>query len=268
MDPEQLQSIKNFRSSLGKQGALYHSFNDLKNFEQLIRLHLNRYIQEWEKQSQSTSQPQNNENNLDTSNNDSISLIDDDDDLGLFDYEDIFKDRLAEATKFLVDFGESTKHLGDKMTARTNEIDLLPRDSQGNASRKDAKRIINRTAADMHQYAEQLNVNTPLFSNSFNQGLDAFLQYINLSAGINSDEDYNSLIESISGVLNTFETSSQQLVGFRKSIYDLPRMAKELNKAKRATTGALDNLISDMEASQAVLLEAKTTATRLSSAQG
>jgi len=47
MDLDQLGAVLKFRDSLGRGGGLYWTFRDTGEFEQLIRLHLTRCIQEW-----------------------------------------------------------------------------------------------------------------------------------------------------------------------------------------------------------------------------
>lgn len=268
LDPEQLRAIQTFRKSLGEEGALYNTFNSLKDFEQYITMHLSRYIQEWEQKTQTINQPKRIRKDLNESV--AVATLTDDfnDDLGILDYLDMLFDRFEEAGKLMGDIGVFTTELTEKITARTEELTSLPKDSQGNLNRKDARRIMVRTAGDMNQFTEKVNLSTPLFSKSFNQGMDAFVQYIQLSTELDSDQDYNSTVATISELLGVFEASIFQFGNFQDTINVLPKMVKEFNKAKRSSSSALGELIDEMSASQSVLQEAQRTIKRLQNSKG
>ena len=253
LDVQQLTSVNEFRDSLGKEGGLYWKFNDLNDFEKFIRMHLSRQIQDW-KRKEHLSSPITKLKTKESS----LAEIEQGSDWGILDFAEIFEERFAEVKDLSVRIAAATESLGIEMSKRTTEISDLPRDSQGNANRSSAKRLISRAAIDMNQYAERMNTVMPLFGSSLNTGMDAFLEYIRLSVDIkDSNSESDSALGSVVELAQTMESSKQSMYGFRETIFGLPRMTSELNKAKRAVVSVLDRFIDELTTGQAILAEAE-----------
>lgn len=54
IDPKQIHTIADFRSSLGKEGAFYWKFDSSDDFEELVRRHLNQQVIAWKKEHMET----------------------------------------------------------------------------------------------------------------------------------------------------------------------------------------------------------------------
>ncbi|MCH8113726.1 MAG: hypothetical protein IH905_17540, partial [Proteobacteria bacterium] len=160
LDPAQLSKVNEFRASLGEEGALYWKFTNVEHFEKLIRLHLTRQIQTWKAQFRgSKKSPSQNELAEQPAQE---RQAESEDDSGILDLIDIIEDRFAELTNIAVRIAKATKELGEKMTERSTELEELLRGSQGSVSRKVAKRLISRAAADMDQYTAHIEAELPL----------------------------------------------------------------------------------------------------------
>lgn len=183
LDLNQLAEVNRFRESLGDDGGLYWKFDSFDQFEQLIRLHLTRQVQAWIAQSQRPTKV-NQEVSLAQYTEEIPDTEVEEDDFGLLDYAEIFEEQFNELTNITEQISESTKELGTKMTERTAEMQALPRDSQGNANRKDARRLIARAAADMEQFASKMSVELPLYSGALNSGMTALTRFMTLSADL------------------------------------------------------------------------------------
>ncbi|MEM7737865.1 MAG: DUF4062 domain-containing protein, partial [Deinococcota bacterium] len=255
LDVEQLASVNEFRNSLGSEGILYWRFNELNDFETYIRLHLSRQVQNWRQKIQSPDVISEPAIQIDNSIEDDLES-----DLGILDFAEIFEERFAEVVDLTTRITKSTENLGIRINQRTAELKELPRDTQGNTNRNSTKRSLARAATDMNQYAEQMSMIVPVFSEALNAGMNAFLEYIRLSSDSKpSNSEAQSALDGIIELIKAMETSERSMSNFRERVFVLPRMTKELNKAKRAVVSILDKFIEELTTGQTILKEAKTT---------
>ncbi len=248
IDPSQLANLNEFRDSLGDEGVLYWKFSGIAHFEKLIRLHLSRHVQAWKRelgQSDTSVKPIPDEAAVAVHETEEQG-----DDLGILDLWEILEDRFEELANITNRMGEASQELGQKVADRTGELEKLLRDSQGDASRKDAKRVIARGASDMNQYTARVEAELPLFTDALNTTMNALTRVATMSVdlkseGADADQAKGGLaaIVALRGVLaRTRESTSE----FRASVAELPRMTQSLNRAKRGVTGALDKLLEEL----------------------
>ncbi len=260
IDTAQLSKVNEFRRSLGKEGALYWNFTSVENFEKFIRLHLTRQVQAWKAQFR--------ESESYAVQNESIEQpireleVEPEDEFGILDLIEIFEDRFAELAQISERIGKATETLGDKITKHTTELNELPHDSRGNVNRRAAKRIISRASADMDHFSVRIEAEIPLFSNTFNTGMDAIIRGVSMSANLDSAETVaeqsTETLEAIATLRETLTTTEKTTSEFRQTIAGLPPMTSELNRAKRAAVSVLDRLIAEFNGGQTLLREAET----------
>ncbi len=133
--------------------------------------------------------------------------------------------------------------LGAKITDRTAEMVALPKDAKGNASPKEAKRIVTKAAADLDQYTAQIEAALLLYGDAMNPWMDSFSK--DATTTVDFDHDPSAVRQGLDAVIrirNTLATSRQSTVETRETIASLPRMTATLNKAKRGTIAAIDRL--------------------------
>ncbi len=255
LDPEQLAKVNAFRNSLGDEGALYWKFDGIEQFEKLIRLHLTRQVQAWKKCA-STTVAVNSQND-----EQGPALIEEHDDEGILDLMEMFEDKFEELTEISQRIGTATTELGQKMTDRTSEINALQKDAQGNANRKDAKRLIAKTSSDMTQYTARIDAELPLFSDAMNTGMNSFIKAITMSVDLNSvNDDAQQTKEGLDAVLalrGVLATSKASINDFRATMAALPRMTTGLNKANRGVTTVLDRLLAEFSNGEVLLTESE-----------
>lgn len=257
MDPMQLAKVHEFRDSLGKEGALYWKFRTIDEFEKLIRLHLTRQVQVWTKKlDESATLVKAIPGEVSAAEQETKE---DDDDLGIIDLMETFEDRFEELASISKRIGKATEDLAEKMDGRTAEMARLPRDSQGNANRKDAKRLMARTASDLDQYTARVGVELPLFRDAMNTGINSLIRAATMSGDFRSDdagadqarEGLDALV-TLRGVL---ATSRHATMEFRAAVAELPRITTVLNRAKRGVTDALDRLLEEFASGETLLGE-------------
>ena len=259
IDPVQLSKVKEFRDSLGDVGALYCDFTGVEQFEKLIRVHLARQVQAWKKQLhewessavriESTEQPTQK------------SEAESEGEFGILDLFEIFEDRFAELEQISERIGGAIEELGDKMAESATDLSQLPRNSRGNVDRKTAKRFISRAAADMNKFTARIEVELPLFNDTFNTGMNGIIRSLSMSTGLYPDESVAEqsmeALEAVFTLRGILATTKMSINEFRQKIVDFPPMTGELNRAKRGLVSVLDRLVDEFNNGQTLLREAE-----------
>ncbi|MFC1523650.1 hypothetical protein ACFL6N_02545 [Thermodesulfobacteriota bacterium] len=260
LDTSQLAKVNEFRQSLGKEGVLYWNFTNQEQYEKLLRLHLTRQVQAWKTRLE--QQPLTN---------DALKSVDQeeekptenslDDDLGLLDLMEIVEERFEQLANISERIATATGNLGIKMNQRTDQINQLPRDSQGSANRKAAKRLIAMAASDLEEYTARMEAELPIFNNSLNEGMNALISSSSMSLGLVTKEEAAEMVkeglEATSIIFTTLTTSKESITEFRGVIASLPSMTSKLNKAKRGVVSVLDKLIGEFSNGQSLLRESE-----------
>ena len=254
LDPEQIDRVSKFRSSLGEEGGLYWSFQTADDFEKLIRIHLARYIQTWQPQAgmpqiEATITPEDS------------SDQEDDDEIGLLDLMEQFEDEFLTLKEITDSIANITVEIGEKIMMRSDEITEFAAgpDSQ---NRKAAKRLFANVAAEMDQYVHRVESELPLFSKHLNASLNTFTETVALSIEFNKEEDLEKariLVDVISDFLGTMGTAQDQLDYLRETVASIPRLATVLNRSKRAMINVIQRQIAELRGAQMMLRETETT---------
>jgi hypothetical protein len=254
LDPEQLAKVNAFRASLGNENVLYWKFDGIEQFEKLIRLHLTRQVQSWNNRTNKTV-------TVDSHNDKHVPALTDDDDDGILDLVDMFEDRFEELKEISQRIATATEELGQKMTNTTTEIEVWHKNAQGNANRKDARRLLSKASSDMTQYTARIEAELPLFSDAMNKGMNSFIKATAMSVDVNSAsggaQQAREELESVMRLREGITTSKASMNEFRKTIAALPRMATDLNKAKRGVTSVLDRLLTEFTNGEVLLTESE-----------
>ena len=144
------------------------------------------------------------------------------------------------------------------MTERSAEIEALPRDQNGNANQKDAKRLITRAASDMDQFAARIHAEMPLFSDCMNTGMNSFIKAATLMVDLDVDDsDARTGLDAVVKLRSSLSESKGSTEMLRESIATLPRMTTALNKSKRNAVSAIDDLLAEFENSDKLLVESE-----------
>lgn len=255
LDPEQIIKINSFKTSLGKEGVLYWGFDNQSHFEKLVRLHLTRQVQAWRTKTLSTSS-----SNL-AANDKVTAFAENDDDEGIFDLMDKFEEKFEKLTEISERIGNATGELGNKLSSSASELTKLNELSGGKAPRKDVKKIITKASSDMNYYTDRMEAELPLFSESMNIGMNAFIEATTLSTELATTEDTqlntNQSLDELRSLKSALSETENSMMRFRKNVDELPRMTTDLNKSKRGTVTILDKFLSEITNGQALISEAE-----------
>jgi hypothetical protein len=257
LDPEQLALIKKFQQDLGGKGTYYWTYDSRDEFAQLIRMHLGRQVQEWEKSWGITLTGDSEINATET-----ISLVEEElkqehdennEEEGFLDLLEIGQENFEVMNEALTRMASAMHDLGKRANAGTDELNQA-KSSSGIVEIKQAKRISNRVAEGLNNFAALMEVDVPVFASSFSSGIESYTRALTLSEDF-ATQDSESVKEAHSQIQQleaTILDTKIQMVSFRDSIAGLPRATTIFNKARKRALSILDEL--DREFTTAVNL--------------
>ena len=167
-----------------------------------------------------------------------------------------FQNQFAEFLEMTHRIALAAEVLCAKLSDRTAEMVALPKDAKGNASPKEAKRIVTKVAADLDQYTAQIEAALLLYGDAMNPWMDSFSK--DATTSVDFDHDPSAVRQGLDAVIkirNTLAESRQSTVENRETIASLPRMTVTLNKAKRGTIAAIDRLLAEFAKIDALMSE-------------
>lgn len=244
MDFVQLQKIQSLKEQMGEKGGLYWTFDSTEDFENLLRGHLSRIAQSWAKKKLLITEPV--EPVKDGRESDTIN--DENEDYGLFDYIDIYEDRMSDMTSALELMSDATKKIGSQFNRRTAEVSTLTQaNKEGSYDQREARKIIKLTSDDLIRYSEILDSQVAIAASSRTEAFDALSKGISISIELSQEEEnLDELKENLRQMLKSAGTAQDGLMGFRESVANLPKLTLQLNKAKRNVISSLDRVLDEI----------------------
>ena len=260
IDIEQYAKVSNFKKSLGDEGVYYATFNTVEDFEKLLRMHLTLQRKKWLgklSDGRSNQISFTHENNLVSS----YDHDDDDEDLGLLDFIEIYEERFSELSGTLEKIKVYTGAFAKSMETASAEANSLPKDQYGQANRKDVKKVIASFSNEMKGYAQRLETEVKIFSKAFDEGFEAFLGAVNLS---NVDDDQER--EKLKGLRSQLDEMSGSFLVIRKNIGDTqrailawPKLTRDLNRSKKLVNRVYDEFKIILEEKDNLIKQASDT---------
>ena len=249
MDPEQLRQIQAFRTSLGDLGGLYWKFHTVEEFQNLVRVHLSRVVQDWGQAAagMSTTTPRDQ---LTTPVLPVVTAVEpeQEDEEGLLDFVDQANDAFIKLTELAGRMTAALKEIGEKMSQRTQEIhELHP--ERGSYDVKAAKRIGARAAGDLSEYAARTEVDVPIFADALATAMASLGRAASISIEFDRRDtgDLQVLLENARSLRQSLIGAANNLQSFRDSVGGMPRVTSALNKAKRMALATMAALLREFE---------------------
>jgi len=243
MDFVQLQKLQSLKEQMGEKGGLYWTFDSTEDFENLLRGHLSRVAQSWSKKLSIKESPEP------IGDSQTVESLDDDsEDYGLFDYIDIYEDRMADMTSALELMSDATIKIGVQFNRRTAEVSrLTSANAGGSYDQREARKIIKLTSDDLTRYSEILNSQVAIATSSRTEAFDALSKGISISIEVSGNEEgLNELKQNLRKMLESAGTVKDGLSGFRESVANLPKLTIQINKAKRNVIASLDSVLDEI----------------------
>lgn len=271
LDPEQLASIKNFRTELGEKGSYYWTFISRDEFAQLVRMHLGRQVQEWGKSwgieaSSSETAIQTGKSSTPTIVNAESKHIDSSDyeDEGYLDLLEAGQESFASMNEAVGRMSTALEDLGTKVGAGVDELNKS-KSPTGDIDIKQAKRINNRIAEALNNFAALMEVDVPIFAGLYSSGMEAFSRAIILAEdfGPQDKDDLNKAYESVKRLHSTITEAKSEMVVFRETIVNTPRATTMYNRARKRALSILVKLDEEFAAALNLASEMEKTLSNL-----
>ena len=249
IDSEQLASVQKFRKSLGAEGALYWKFVTIEEFEQLLRLHLARQIQQF---AEPVDLPKPKTRTVATRETETS-----DEDLGLLDFLDLAEEHFGALNEITGRMSAETTSLGQKMQERTEEINAATAQSHGQLSRREARTLLEKAATDMTQFVARMKAEIPLFKELLRKGSSAAASAAIISAGMSSGdkEQVRQARTVIITLRDALGGAYEGTASFKASVEKLPRMTAVLNQAKKETAAVLGEQLESLAEGRRITAE-------------
>jgi hypothetical protein len=239
IDTVSIGLIRKLRSDLKTQGILYQDYSTIEEFQKLIRIQLSRQI-------------------IDLSENHKVgeitlekieqTIVIPREELGLLDYLEQGEESFSNIKDSILRMSEAIGWMGKKFIERTEEINLHTK-LNPNLSTKTRIHLIDLAANDLDSFVNRLNVEIPIFAETYRNGIDNFSNVLKISMELKSDEleDIEAALQSMDFLINTMSDSRSQCADFRDMFTTFPSMTKNFNQAKRLSAKTIDDLIKEFD---------------------
>lgn len=243
IDIEQIAKIKNFKQKLSPLGGYYFDFSS-NNFEDLFRKHIYDVISKWNSQCIVVC-PKPMENVI---NSDLDSEIDENEELGWMDYQDVISNKFQESTSCISMITDELSRFSIEITGKSAELNLANQSQYGNNARK---QIVSQSAKIINRCSISLEIPIQNWYSLFIDGISAMKRIILLTEEIGNLtitelEESKAQLELLSTAI---ETSLEPNIEFLQSIKDLPKVSQQIIIAKKNLASRINSLITDMQRS-------------------
>lgn len=176
-----------------------------------------------------------------------------------------FLDLLDEAETHNLTFSESTTRITEAMTDVGKDMNFATIEMQDlvngskKSSRIEAKRVFTRTAERIEVFAKKIELELPLFSHSLHGSVTALQR-----SEIFLDDFPENRLEKIDDVPDALDILEEgialaqlPLVNLKDSVLSLPRVTKEIHRAKRRAALAVDQIVQELSNTQLLIDEVR-----------
>lgn len=239
IDSTQVQKVHEFKESLSEMGGLYFVFEDSAGFEASLRAHLTAIAQKFiaENDKHSAIYVQKGSQLFDDDDEP------DDDDYGYFDYIDIYETKTGQLTAAMDVITTATQRIGEQLSIRNQEGQA----ALGGGANV-AKRLFKRSADDLNSFAETVAAQVPIFSAARIAAFDALTNALAIHGDFKDNgEQLRPLREKLLDMNSQAIFARNSMSGLGDSTNNLPRLTKELNKAKRQVVQQIDALVAEID---------------------
>lgn len=252
--PEQLARIKSFQQDLGEKGGYYRTFTSRDEFAQLVSMHLSGQVQEYGKSwglnitaSKSDSTFHTEQNAI--QNLEETIYENDREDEGFLDLFEIGQENFDSMNEALLRMTNALNDLGKRAEIGGKELNEL--NSAKSTDIKQAKRISNRIAEALNNFAALMEVDVPVFASCYSNGIDAYSRAIAMSEDFEAQDDMG--LETALKNFQEFKISTTQakenMFMFRETVARTPRATTMYNRSRKRVLSILDILDEELSAS-------------------
>lgn len=248
INPIELAKVNDFKKNLGDENVLYWHYATIEELQSYLRIHIPKRL------TNLIQKQESKHSNQELVPVEPTEIIEE---FGLLDYLDIVEIKFETSTNSVNNIAEATIWIGNKMNEKTDEINRFNQSSfQPNQSQ--LRRILKQTAQSMNEYASRISVEIPIFFENYEEGIKALSSIVNIADDFFDKENIHELIEAKEAIIEMNSGISSGLTGIEdmyQSVIALPRIDKEINRAKRNISDKLRTFIHDLKSSSQLAVE-------------
>lgn len=237
IDTKSIDSIRSFKEDLKSKKILYWEYKSIDEFQSLIRIQLTRQILELDSFANINSKSKS------TSENEQIEG-----ELGLLDYLEAGEESFSMIKEILGRVNNAMEWISERFIRNTEEINLQNRINPL-VSTSMKKHLADSVARDLDTFIKRVQVEIPLFAETFKSGIDSFFSVLKISMEYKADkkEDIEEAMKSFIEAKDATINAKDAYCSARDSMLSFPNISKTINKSKKIAASTLDNMIKEFE---------------------
>jgi Domain of unknown function (DUF4062) len=237
IDTKSIDSIRSFKEDLTSKKTLYWEYKSIDEFQSLIRIQLTRQILELDSLANTTSKPKS------TSEKEQIEG-----ELGLLDYIEAGEESFSMIKEILGRVNNAMEWISERFIHKTEEINIQNRINPL-ISTSVKKHLADSIARDLDTFIKRVQVEIPLFAETFKTGIDNFSSVLKISMEYKADkkEDIEEAMKSFIEAKDAAINAKDAYCSARDSMLSFPNISKTINKSKKIAASTLDNMIKEFE---------------------
>jgi len=247
IDPEQFTQVEDFKTRLSdEEGCLYGSYGDLDELEQLLRLHLSKLVFTWGTEWGTGVRPVERSEQQE----DEQATVEEGeaDEVGLLDVVDEGYAQFDSMTEGLELMKQAVEDLGSNLEKRTAEMGQLPDSSAGRPYLTAVKKVTQRASMNLQSFCSRIQGELPRFREALANGIDSMSKAHVLAAEFGAaDGTSEKALQPSKELREAMADAIVPIREFRKIVEGWPPVSTALNRAKRRTLAAMDQLMSELE---------------------
>ena len=251
IDSAQLEKVKAFRQRLEDGGVLYRAFGTEEEFERVVREDLTR-----EFMALAVPTAVSDGSSGEEASNVELEGEEDSEELGYIDYLDEAEDLFAGSNAVTERLTVAIKGIGSKMHERGEEMNAAAAEP-GPLTRQKSRALIGHAADDMNAFAVEVGQDLPKLRTKLLGAITAVREATRLvPEGSAKAVTLKKSLADLDSLDGSFGSAIDGTKGFLQSVSDLPRMTKELSRAKKRVVGVLEEVISTITSGRILTKEA------------
>lgn len=244
-----LLEVQDFREKLGSRGILFKDFSTeielqnsiLKSFGKIIRTHIDKITTIDETATDKLYKPNDD---IDAT---SEIIVNDAEDLGFLDLDDIISDNMSNSTDMLHQLTEAMNILASDISQATEEMSKAIFDKDNIKGRS----IIFKISQDMDKCSGIIEEKSINLSENFRKSADLIKNLIEIRINTEDNgqgEEYSrEIVENLKDTAIAARDNIPHVEEFQRQIQSMPRITKEINYSKRRLLEATSKNIAMFE---------------------
>lgn len=253
INPQQIQGVDDLRKRLKNEGVLFGEFEQSSEFSEKLESALSRLADNFDIAETSDKTPKNvvaelprrvavtdSDRAEEATRNEKRSLKYDDG--GILDYEEMLSESTDQLGVILSELSEELAKIGDGAKDAVSDIESLP----ANAPTKEKKNIFGKVANRLDKCSVAFEVNREPLRKAYQDiaiSIQGLVDTANDFDNVDADE-LEAWQGDLKGLHSEMIGTSDQISSLSVVLGQIPRMAKQLNLAKRRLSLLLDETAS------------------------